>query len=159
MLLPVIGFLVVRLRPLRLGVTRTFGPSVVTAGSPVAIELSVHNLSGYASPAATWSDRTPWFPQRGGPGPLPVIPAGAAATSTRATRLGYSLHPALRGVYDIGPLDVSYTDPFGLVVGRLAVGGSQPLYVIPVVVPLGEIASLLVSGEGSARLIQRLTDR
>jgi uncharacterized protein (DUF58 family) len=155
-LLPVVGYLIVRLRPLRMTVSRTFSPPVVTAGTPTVIELSVRNLSGSPSPAATWTDRIPWFPHRAGPGTLPVLPAGGIATPTRDGRLGYSLRPSLRGVYDIGPLDVSYTDPFGLAVGRLAVGSSQSLYVIPLVVPLGESVSLAVSGEGSARLIQHM---
>jgi Protein of unknown function DUF58 len=155
-LLPIIGFLIVRLRPLRLSVSRTFSPPVVTAGTPTVIELSVRNVAGFASPAALWADRIPWFPHRAGPGMLPVLAAGATAATTRTARLGYSLRPSLRGVYDIGPLDVSYTDPFGLAIGRLTVGGSQSLYVVPVVVPLGESVSLAVSGEGAARLIQHL---
>jgi uncharacterized protein (DUF58 family) len=155
-LLPVIAFLVVRLRPLRLTVTRTFSPPVVTAGTPTVVELSVRNVSGIASPAATWYDHIPWFPHRAGPGDLPVMQAGGSARSTRSSRMGYSLRPSLRGVYDIGPLDVSYTDPFGLAIGRLQVGSSQSLYVIPLVVPLGESVSLAVSGEGSARLIQHM---
>jgi hypothetical protein len=36
------------------------------------------------------------------------------------------------------------------------VGGSQSLYVVPLVVPLGQSVSLAVSGEGSARLIQHM---
>jgi len=160
-LLPLAGLLVVRLRPLRLTVSRTFSPTVVTAGAPTVIELAVHNVSTFASPAATWTDRIPWAPHRAGPGVLPVMPAGATVSATRggrtsSGRLGYSLRPSLRGVYDIGPLDVSYTDPFGLAAGHLAVGTSQSLYVIPVVVPLGESVSLAVSGEGAARLIQHL---
>jgi uncharacterized protein (DUF58 family) len=155
-LLPLIAFLIVRLRPLRITVTRTFSPTVVTAGTPTVVELAVRNVSGLASPAATWTDRIPWFPHRAGPGALPVMPPGGSATPTRNSRLGYSLRPSLRGVYDIGPLNVSYNDPFGLAVGRLAVGGSQSLYVVPLVVPLGESVSLAVSGEGSARLIQHL---
>ena len=155
-LLPLVGYLVVRLRPLRMTVSRTFSPPVVTAGTPTVIELSVRNVSGTASPAANWTDRIPWFPHRAGPGTLPVLPAGGIASPTREGRLGYSLRPSLRGVYDIGPLDVSYSDPFGLAVGRLAVGSSQSLYVIPLVVPLGESVSLAVSGEGSARQIQHL---
>jgi uncharacterized protein (DUF58 family) len=155
-LLPVIGLLIVRLRPLRLAVTRTFSPGVVTAGTPTVVELAVRNVSGLASPAASWTDRIPWFPHRAGPGDLPVMPPGSSARATRNSRMGYSLRPSLRGVYDIGPLDVSYTDPFGLAIGRLAVGSSQSLYVIPLVVPLGESVSLAVSGEGSARLIQHL---
>jgi hypothetical protein len=155
-LLPVVGYLVVRLRPLRLTVSRTFSPPVVTAGTPTVIELSVRNVAGAASAAASWTDRIPWFPHHAGPGVLPPLPAGGTATTTRNSRLGYSLRPSLRGVYDIGPLDVSYTDPFGLAVGRLAVGSSQSLYVVPLVVPLGLSVSLAVSGEGSARLIQHM---
>jgi hypothetical protein len=155
-LLPIVGFLVVRLRPLRMTVTRTFSPPVVTAGTPTVIELSVRNESATASPAATWTDRIPWAPHRAGPGVLPVLESGGVVTPSRDRRLGYSLRPSLRGVYDIGPLDVSYTDPFGLAIGKLAVGSTQSLYVIPLVVPLGETVSLAVSGEGSARQIQHL---
>jgi hypothetical protein len=155
-LLPVVGYLIVRLRPLRLTVTRTFSPPVVTAGTPTVIELSVRNVSGAASAAASWTDRIPWFPHRAGPGTLPPLGPGVTAATSRTSRLGYSLRPSLRGVYDIGPLDVSYTDPFGLATGHLAVGSSQSLYVVPLVVPLGLSVSLAVSGEGSARLIQHM---
>jgi len=155
-LLPLVGFLIVRLRPLRLTVSRTFSPPVVSAGMASVIELSVRNVQGTASPAASWTDRIPWAPHRAGPGLLPSIPPGETATVSRSTRLGYSLRPALRGVYDIGPLDVSYSDPFGLAVGHLQVGGTQSLYVVPPVVALGQSLSLAVSGEGSARLIQHL---
>ncbi len=155
-LLPVVGLLVVRLRPLRLTVVRTFSPAVVTAGTPTVIELSVRNVSGFASTAAVWTDRIPWSPHTAGPGALPVLAPGAVATGARGARIGYSLRPTLRGVYDIGPLEVTYGDPFGLASGKVAVGGSQSLYVIPPVVPLGDTGSISVSGEGTARLIQRL---
>jgi Protein of unknown function DUF58 len=155
-LLPIVGYLIVRLRPLRLTVSRTFSPPVVTAGTPTVIELSVRNVSGAPSAAASWTDRIPWFPHRAGPGALPSLGPGTTAVTTRTSRLGYSLRPSLRGVYDIGPLDVSYTDPFGLAIGRLAVGSSQSLYVVPMVVPLGLSVSLAASGEGSARLIQHM---
>jgi uncharacterized protein (DUF58 family) len=155
-LLPVIGYLIVRVRPLRYSVVRTFSPSVVTAGAPTVVELSVRNESGYTSATAQWTDGIPWFPHQAGPGTLPALTPGASAGGTRQARLGYSLRPSLRGVYDIGPLAVSYSDPFGLALGRLAVGSSQSLYVIPVVVDLGESVSLAVSGEGSARLVQHL---
>ena len=155
-LLPVIGFMIVRLRPLRLTVSRSFTPPVVTAGRPTVIELEVHNVSGAASPAATWTDRIPWYPFQAGPGVLPVMPPGGSVRATRESRLGYSLRPSLRGVYDIGPLDVRYSDPFGMATGRLTAGGSQSLYVIPAIVPLGESVSLAVSGEGAARLIQHM---
>ncbi len=155
-LLPLAGHLVVRLRPLRLTVTRSFSPAVVTAGSPSVVELSVRNLSAVSSPAASWTDPIPWPPYYAGSGTFPALPPAATAKPVAGGRLGYSLRPALRGVYEIGPLDVRYTDPFGLAVGRLAVGVSQSLYVVPPVVALGQSVSLAVSGEGSARLVQHL---
>jgi uncharacterized protein (DUF58 family) len=155
-LLPLIGYFVVRVRPLRLSVIRTFSPTVVTAGTPTVVELSVRNEAGFTSASAAWTDHIPWFPHEAGPGNLPPLPAGATVGPTRAARLGYSLRPSLRGVYDIGPLAVTYTDPFGLGIGRLEVGSSQSLYVVPVVVPLGQSVSLAVSGEGTARLIQHM---
>lgn len=156
LLLPVVGLLIVRLRPLRLTVVRTFSPAVVTAGTPTVIELSVRNVSGFASAAAIWTDRIPWTPHTAGPGTLPVLAPGAVASGARGARLGYALRPTLRGVYDIGPLEVSYNDPFGLAAGHIAVGSSQSLYVIPLVVPLGDTGSISVSGEGTARLIQHM---
>jgi uncharacterized protein (DUF58 family) len=156
LLLPLAGLVIVRLRPLRLTVVRTFSPTVVSAGTPTVVELAVRNVSGFASAAATWTDRIPWFPHSAGPGTLPMLAPGAIAAGARGARLGYSLRPTLRGVYDIGPLDVDYSDPFGLATARVEVGASQSLYVIPLVVPLGETTSVSVSGEGSARLIQHM---
>jgi uncharacterized protein (DUF58 family) len=156
LLLPLAGLIIVRLRPLRLSVVRTFSPAVVTAGTSTVVELAVRNVSGFASASATWTDRIPWIPHSAGPGTLPMLVPGGVATGARGARLGYSLRPTLRGVYDIGPLDVDYSDPFGLATARVEVGSSQSLYVIPLVVPLGETTSISVSGEGSARLIQHM---
>lgn len=155
-LLPIVGLVIVRLRPLRLTVVRTFSPVVVTAGSPTTVELDVRNLSSFASASAQWSDRIPWLPGRAGPGILPVLPPGGTAAGVRGARLGYTLRPTVRGVYNIGPLEVEYTDPFGLGVARAAIGASQSLYVIPAVSSLGESGPIYVSGDGTARLIQRM---
>jgi uncharacterized protein (DUF58 family) len=156
LVLPLAGLVMVRLRPLRLSVTRTFSPSVVSAGTSTVVELAVRNMARYSSASATWTDRIPWFPYTAGPGTLPVLAPGAVLVVARGARLGYTLRPTLRGVYDIGPLDVDYSDPFGLATARVEVGGSQSLYVVPLVVPLGDATSISVTGEGSARLIQHM---
>jgi hypothetical protein len=156
LVLPLVAILVIRFRPLRLSVGRNFSPMIVTAGTPVLVELDVRNISGYASAAATWFDRIPWSPGHAGPGTLPVLPAGFATAQGQGARLSYSLRPSLRGIYDIGPLDVEQKDPFGLAVGRAVSGTSQLLYVIPAVVPLGDSGPIYVSGDGTARLIQRM---
>jgi uncharacterized protein (DUF58 family) len=157
LLLTVVGLVAVRIRPLRLTVVRTFSPTVVTAGSQTVVELDIRNVSSFSSAPATWSDRIPWAPGVAGPGNLPALPPGGGVNraTVTGTRLGYSLRPAVRGVYSIGPLSVEYTDPFGLAVARSAIGNSQSLYVIPAIVPLAESGPIFASGDGSARLIQR----
>jgi uncharacterized protein (DUF58 family) len=155
-LLPLAGLLIVRLRPLRLEITRTFSSPIVTAGTTTTVTFVVRNISNFASAAATWTDRIPWFPHMAGPGSLPVLAPGTAARGARGDRLGYTLRPTVRGVYQIGPLDVAYSDPFGLATTRVEVGNKQSLYVIPEVVPLGETTSVSVLGEGNARLIQHM---
>ncbi|WP_213815780.1 DUF58 domain-containing protein [Glaciihabitans sp. dw_435] len=151
--------LLVRLRRLRLSVVRTFSPVVVPAGSPVDVELSVTNVSLAASGPATWADRIPWNPGTAGPGQLPALAAALPGRVTSATtaRLSYTLRPPTRGIYTIGPLEVEYADPFGLSTGRASLAGVQSLVVVPATVSFGEGGPSIVSGDGSARLIQRRT--
>jgi uncharacterized protein (DUF58 family) len=156
LVLPLVALLIILLRPLRLNVTRVFSPAVVTAGTTTTVELAIRNMARYTSSSAVWTDRIPWIPHSAGPGTLPPLGPGASVAVARGARLGYTLRPTLRGVYDIGPLDVDYSDPFGLATARVEVGGSQSLYVIPLVVPLGDTTSISVTGEGSARLIQHM---
>lgn len=220
LLLPVAGLVVVRIRPLRLTVTRRFSPSVVTAGRQSTVELDIRNISSFSSAPASWVDRIPWHPGTAGPGSLGVLaPNGSAGDTTRGSsidrgamrarrlgeaaeveaaavgragvvpkistarsaqassgspvgratgatnrldadrrpirRLGYTLRPTSRGVFTIGPLEVEYTDPFGLGVSHISVGGEQTLYVVPPISPLGNSGPIFVSGDGTARLIQR----
>ncbi|NEM91532.1 DUF58 domain-containing protein [Galbitalea soli] len=165
-LLPLIALAVVVIRPLRLDVTRTFSPRVVSAGSTSTVLLDVQNASPFGSAPATWADRIPWPPGTAGPGALPPlapgrVPAGMRpetrdSAPRRSARLSYTLRPQVRGVYAIGPLEVEFTDPFGLAIGHATVGTSQSMYVVPAVLPLGEGGPLFVSGDGNARLIQRL---
>lgn len=155
--LPLFALVLVRVRRLRLSVERTFTPEVIAAGEPAVVDLSVLNLSPSASNPATWADHLPWAPGTAGPGQLPSLGAAARGytVASSALHLGYSLRPPRRGIYRIGPLSVEYGDPFGLVTGRAALGGVQPLFVTPAVSSLGEGGPLVSAGEGAARLIQR----
>jgi uncharacterized protein (DUF58 family) len=93
---------------------------------------------------------------------VPVLPPGGVARAKDIprdlqanTRLAYTLRPPVRGVYDIGPLAVEYTDPFGLCVSRVTVGVRQSLYVVPAISPLAENGPIFIAGDGTARLTQR----
>jgi uncharacterized protein (DUF58 family) len=155
--LPVGALLLVRMRRRNLDVVRSFSPAIVPAGSAAAVELLVRNLSTSSSGPAAWSDRIPWPPGAAGPGLLPALGGsmpGFVPTSA-STTLGYTVRPPTRGVFEIGPLDVDYVDPFALASGSASLGGVQKLFVIPAIVPLGEGGPSIIAGDGSARLVQR----
>jgi uncharacterized protein (DUF58 family) len=157
--LPVSALLYVRLRRRRLEVVRTFAPAMVSAGSTAVVELTVHNHSAAPSGPATWADRIPWPPGTAGPGPLPPLSGSVPGVFSESsqTTLRYTVRPPARGVYNVGPLEIEYTDPFGLAGGSVSLGGIQPLSVIPATVSLGEGGPSILSGDGSARLVQRRT--
>lgn len=157
--LPVAALLLVRLRRRRFSVVRSFAPAVISAGSVATVDLAVRNLSATASGSASWSDRIPWAPGVAGPGTLPgLAPSVPGAANRRArTVVRYTLRPPSRGIYDIGPLAVSYSDPFALASGSASLGGVQQLSVIPSIVPLGGGGPSILAGEGSARIVQRRT--
>jgi uncharacterized protein (DUF58 family) len=155
--LPVSSLLLVRMRRRRLTVVRTFAPIVASAGDPVTVEIEVRNQSSSASSAATWADHLPWHPGTAGPGALPVLSGALPGylNPSAAARVRYTLRPPTRGVFPIGPLHIEYGDPFGLASGSASLGGVQQLSVVPAVVPFGTDGPSIVSGDGSARLVQR----
>jgi len=157
--LPLAALLLVRLRRRRLEVVRTFTPTMVSAGSTAVVELAVHNQSAAPSGPATWADHIPWPPGTAGPGSLPALSGSVPGvfSAPSSTILRYTVRPPERGVYNVGPLSIEYSDPFSLAAGSASLGGIQPLSVIPATVSLGEGGPSILSGDGSARLIQRRT--
>lgn len=155
--LPTVSLVMVRMRRRRLSVVRAFSPSLVPAGSIATVDLAVRNLSVSRSGPAVWADRIPWRPGTAGPGELPSL-AGSLpgyVNSSAAATLRYTVRPPFRGVFNIGPLEVEYTDPFGLAAGSASLGGIQPLSVVPIVIPLGGGGPSILAGDGTARLAQR----
>jgi len=157
--LPVCALVLVHLRRRRFSVVRSFSPVIVSAGSLARVDLVVRNLNATASGPATWADRIPWAPGIAGPGTLPPLAPSIPGTTNRGagTRLRYTVRPPSRGIFTIGPLDVSYSDPFALASGSASLGGVQQLSVIPAVVRLGGGGPSILAGEGSARVVQRRT--
>jgi uncharacterized protein (DUF58 family) len=155
--LPLGALLLVRMRRRRFEVARSFNPPVVSAGSPVAVDLSVRNLSAASSGPASWSDRTPWEPISVSSPTLPALAGTAPGLSKgpAGVLLRYIVRPPARGVFPVGPLEIAYGDPFGLAAGRGALGTVQQLSVVPAIVPLGEGGPSLLAGDGNAQLIQR----
>ncbi|MEL4419606.1 hypothetical protein, partial [Shewanella algae] len=67
----------------------------------------------------------------------------AAASTLRRSgtpvHLRYEVRGAVRGTYELGPVRVTTTDPFGLVRRRFRVGRASALTVAPTVVELGPL--------------------
>lgn len=147
----------VRARRLRVAATRTFSPAIVAAGSTASVTIDLRNLAASRTIAGHWRDKLPWSPWSSDPGVVESLaPAGVRfAERGNATRLRYTLRPPQRGIYEVGPLMISYGDPFGIVEGESAVTGAQTLVVTPELVALSDAGLGFAAGEGTARLVQR----
>ncbi len=155
--LPLLALLYVRLRPLAFRARRIFASPAIAAGTTSIVQLDIVNAAAYRSPAAHWRDTWPWRPFVTVPAQLGPLETGDIRHPGRASvaRLQYRLSPARRGLFEIGPLIVDFTDPFGLSDGAIAAGGTSPLVVTPVIVELPEGAVAIAADEGPTRLRQR----
>jgi uncharacterized protein (DUF58 family) len=70
-------------------------------------------------------------------------------------RLGYRVHPTMRGVHQLGPLRARITDPFGLAEFERELAGQSRVVVVPRTVPLSGMpggSGTGVGDDGSVRL-------
>jgi uncharacterized protein (DUF58 family) len=120
---------------------RRLVPQRVHAGADSRVELMVRNDSTRPSPVVTLRDAV-----------VLVRPEGDASTATRqarfhvaplepeaSNRAAYRLGADRRGLYRVGPLNASVTDPFGLVSTTREIAPVTELTVLPrveVVMPL-----------------------
>lgn len=108
-----LALVLIALGVLRLGnndleVTRTVAPERVRAGNEVTAEIRVENIGRGAAPLLLLEDRLP--SELAGRARFAI--SGIEARGTREVR--YELKPGRRGRYLVGPLEITYTDPFGL---------------------------------------------
>ena len=156
-LLPLFALVFVRLRRVRLSVQHSFSPAAVSVGRPTMVDVRVGNLSSVAITEAHWRDPWPWHPFASEPARLPVLlPRGSRSASRASSALmRYQVIPPSRGVFDIGPMLVDFSDPFALADGALVVGVSESLTVTPAVVPLAGGVVSLSADEGPTRMLRR----
>ncbi|WP_349899347.1 DUF58 domain-containing protein [Parafrigoribacterium soli] len=128
--LPATALLFVRLRPLRMAVARSFSSPMLVAGHAASGTIELRNQSPYAAPGARWAEALAWRPFTTPFERLPAIP-GRTPWRSEPTVLHHSFTPPRRGVFDIGPLVIELSDPFGLARGEVAVGETQRVIVIP----------------------------
>ena len=129
LLLGVAALVFVRACPVKVRVQRTLHPPRVHAGGASRVELSLTNTGSRRTPVLGVCDPFDrgWRWARFHVAPLP------AGESTRAA---YRLPTQDRGLYDVGPLDVTLTDPFALAVRRLPAAPVTQLTVYPRIDPI-----------------------
>lgn len=127
--LVVVAAAFVRLNRFHLEATRELHPERVHAGSDSRVELSVRN----ASPRTRRARRSPVLAARdpfdGGRRSArfllaPLVPGEVAHAA-------YRLPTDRRGVFDLGPLEIEITDPFGLAAARFDAAARTRLTVYP----------------------------
>lgn len=154
--LPLCGWLLVRLRRPRLTVSRSFAPHPVQAGSGVSVALHVRNRGRRTTPALLWQDVLPWHPGATEEATLPALERAGARYDGRGNSLllDYELTPPARGLVEVGPFLAGLDDPFGMASGVLVVGEPRQLAVTPAVAALPETAMSFPAGDGEARFVQ-----
>lgn len=157
--LPLVALVYVTLVVPRLAVRRSFVPAVVEAGALARVVLTVQNRARRAFDGARWSDTAP--AGLVGP-PESVLPALGAWEQTLPSgddtaRLEYRLRPSQRGVYEVGPLRVTTTDPFGLARVSRDAGTAHELVVTPPVTPLDPAVGTAAAVDGVLHGLQRRT--
>ncbi|HEU5455731.1 MAG TPA: DUF58 domain-containing protein, partial [Nocardioides sp.] len=117
----------------RLALVRTVNPQLVTAGQPVRVNLSLTNEGRTPSGVLRLEDQVPYVL---GTRPRFVLEGIGQGWRRHVT---YHVRSDVRGQFDIGPMSVRVSDPFGLVELGRAFQTTVPLTVTPRTVPLPQI--------------------
>jgi uncharacterized protein (DUF58 family) len=117
----------------RLACTRAVEPSRVPVGSAARVLLRLSNLSRLPTGTLLLEDRLPYA--LGSRPRLVLERLGGQRTSTVA----YTVRAEVRGRYDVGPLVVRLTDPFGLCELSRSFSTVARLTVVPQVVGLPNV--------------------
>ncbi|GAA0803532.1 DUF58 domain-containing protein [Spirilliplanes yamanashiensis] len=134
----------------KLACSRSLDPQRAPVGSSARIMLRLQNMSRLPTGTMLLEDRLPYAL---GSRPRVVLERLGAH---QASSVAYTVRADVRGRYDVGPLVVRLTDPFGLCELTRSFPSVDKLTVIPAVVPLpnlrvaGEYAG---SGESRARSV------
>lgn len=153
--LTALGFVVIRVP--RLLVQRTFVPGVGQAGTSVEVRIAVRNRGIRSFDGASWRDSVPAGLRGPAESVLPALGPWEAALprGDDTARLSYRLGTPWRGVFAVGPLSVTTSDPFGLARVARPVGSAHELVVTPRVTPLDVAIGTTASLDGSLHGLQR----
>ncbi|ARJ05520.1 hypothetical protein GCM10010988_06130 [Cnuibacter physcomitrellae] len=159
-LLAVVGFgyAWTALRRVQLTVRRRFVPESAPAGEPVDAVLLLQNWGAMRTPAVTWVDPASAPMSSTAPSELPALPGFSArrAGEPEVQRLHYRPDTTRRGAHTVGPLLLTFADPFGMARRSVAVGETDSLVVTPAVYDLARADLRLSTGDGSEQTARRL---
>lgn len=133
MVLPLLAAAFVGRNRYRLALARTVSPQLVTAGQPAQVTLSLTNEGKAPSGALLLEEQLPYVL-----GTRPRFALGGVHQGWQR-EVTYPVRSEVRGRYDIGPMTVRLTDPFGLVEMGRAFRSTVPLTVTPRTVALPPI--------------------
>ena len=128
--LPLVGLAVVLRSRVRIAAARSLDPARVPVGEPATVRLALQNLARIPTGVLLIEDTLPYML---GTRPRFVLDH---VWSRFRREVRYNVQADVRGRYDIGPLTVRLTDPFGLVEVRRAFSERAALVVTPHVVQL-----------------------
>lgn len=114
----------------RLACSRVLEPNRVQVGMTARVLLRLENLSGFTTGTLLLEDRLPYSL---GSRPRLVL---ERLTRRHASSVAYTVRADVRGRFEVGPLVVRLTDPFGLCELTRSFPSIDHLVVIPQVVPL-----------------------
>lgn len=128
--LPLASVLLVARARHRIQLARTVTPARVPAGRTASVRLELTNLARLPTGVLLAEDHVPYVLGSRPRFVVDRLDAGASATVT------YSLRSEVRGRWDVGPLRLRLTDPFGMCEVTRSFSATDPLVVIPRVHPL-----------------------
>ncbi|MFP5336238.1 MAG: DUF58 domain-containing protein [Actinomycetes bacterium] len=144
--LPLASVLLVARARHRIQLSRTVSPARVPAGRTASVRLELANLARLPTGVLLAEDHVPYVL---GSRPRFVVDRLDAGASVAVT---YSLSSDVRGRWDVGPLRLRVTDPFGMCEVARSFSATDPLVVVPRVhplLPLRGTGSWSGSGESS----------
>ncbi|MFB9661654.1 DUF58 domain-containing protein [Glycomyces mayteni] len=137
---PIGGLFVLRWSRPSLESNRVLNPAQVEAGQATQVRLGIQNTGRSRPPALMLEDRIPYRL-----GNRPRLVLERLAPGARSV-VNYTITPGSRGAYELGPLTVRTSDPFGLAVSVQEFPVTTELIVTPRIQPLRSL--LLPGGAG-----------
>ncbi|KJL40039.1 MAG: DUF58 domain-containing protein [Microbacterium sp.] len=130
----------------RLDATRQVVPALPAVGEEARVRVHATVHGSLPVPPGQWRDRLPRSLAGDARGVFPALRPGSGS---RTIELRYGVRPRVRGIHRLGRLQVTSTDPFGLVRRSQAAGEATDVVVTPELVDVPALAAMAVQTGGA----------